>query len=176
MNYCFFAAALPTITPGALPPFSVAEFDAMAQEELSASDFAKMISWDDAGNKKIPAVYQEMRRFDAFLSWRIAQLRAERAGVAQEFTEPDENYSEIDFVMPSAASSTVPAEREEMIDMLRWKKMDELEVCHDFDVTHFCIYRLRLLAMEKFLHRAANDGRTVFGQLVDKLDPAQMKQ
>ena len=48
-----------------------------------------------------------------------------RADVYSSFDQI-ENYSEIDFVMPSAASSTGPAEREEMIDMLRWKKMDEL--------------------------------------------------
>ena len=176
MNYCFFAAALPTINPGEVPPFSTAEFDAMAEEELSTADFAKMISWDDAGNKKVPAVYKEMRRFDETLCRRIASLRAERLGVTLEAAEPDEFYSEIDFVMPSAAISNVPAEREEIIDMLRWKKMDELEICHDFDLTHFCIYRLRLLAVEKFLRRAANDGKKVFGQLVDKLEPAQIKQ
>ena len=47
MIYPFLTAILPVLDPASPPELTVAEFDDLAREELPASRFEKMISWDE---------------------------------------------------------------------------------------------------------------------------------
>jgi hypothetical protein len=65
---------------------------------------------------------------------------------------PGELFAEIDFALSSAATAS-PLEREKLIDAALWRKLDELEICHEMDFEHLCIYRMRLQLLEKYKSR-----------------------
>lgn len=170
MFYGFFCAGLPELSCGVQPELSLKEFDEMAKEQLPAKRFKQLISWDDdASDAELPEIYREMRKFDAFLKLRIAENRLEKLGRVAELPQPDEFHTEIDYALPAAAGVDDPREREQLVDKIRWMKIDDLEALHSLDFTTICAYRLRLQMSEKYRKRAENDGNTVFEETVKLL-------
>ncbi|MBR2625091.1 MAG: hypothetical protein IKD23_01690 [Lentisphaeria bacterium] len=168
MMYPFLSAILPVITPAAVPEMSLEEFDELAQEQLSEKDFRKLIAADapDAGN--LLPVYQEMKCFKECLNYRIAAMRAEKLKTNEHFEVPGEIYGEIDFALASAVSAS-PLEREKIIDAACWRKLDELEISHEMDLIHFCVYRMKLAMLQKYSKRDGDAGCKNFEAALEKL-------
>jgi len=171
MMYPFFSASLPEFFAGEPSEITLAEFDDGAREEMSESDFQKLISWSSPAKENasaaLPPVYSVMRRFDDYLFWRIASHRAEQLNRTVEFPVPEEFFSEVDAFLPAAAAAS-PADREKAVDQIRWRKLEELDTdCFDFN--HLCIYRLKLLMAEKFSRRN-RDGKALFQQAVETVN------
>ena len=166
MIYSFFSAVLPVLVPGSVPELSVAEFDAMAGEELSDRKFAQLLSADDPETPV--AVYAAMRQFRDCLNYRIALIRAEKLKLNEHFEVPGELYGEIDFALSSAVSAT-PSDREKLIDAALWCKLDDLETGHEMDFEYLCIYRMRLQILEKYCGRSVEAGRGNFEAALEKL-------
>ena len=169
MFYGAFCASLPALECGVIPEITLAEFDELASAELSGKNFEKLISWDDAERSPRVPVYRQMREFDAFLQLRIAENRREKLGSYDPLPEPEALDSDIDYALPNAAAADDPLERERLVDLIRWHKIDDLEVGHEMDLTALCCYRLRLVSLEKFRIRALDSGSSVFEAAVDKL-------
>lgn len=169
MFYGAFCAALPTLECGVVPGITLGEFDELAAGVLSDRKFQKLISWDDAEALPKVAVYRKMREFDDFLKLRIAENRREKLGLFDPLPEPDELDSDVDYALPNAAASNDPLERERLVDIIRWRKIDDLEVGHEMDFSALCCYRLRLSLLEKFHVRAADAGNIVFKEAVDQI-------
>ena len=169
MFYGPLCAALPALECGVLPGITLADFDELASKELSGKKFQELISWDDAENIPRVAVYRKMREFDGFLKLRIAENRREKLGVFDPLPEPDELDSDVDYALPNAAAAGDPLERERLVDLIRWRKIDDLEVGHEMDFAALCCYRLRLALLEKFHTRSADAGNTLFEESVDKI-------
>ncbi len=168
MQYPFLTAILPTPDPAKEPDLSVAEFDAMLRENLSEKDFEKIVSWDDPEKEDALPIYREMRRFNEYLNYRIALIRAEKLKVSDHFEMPGELYAEIDFALNSTANATA-LEKEKIVDAACWRKLDELEICHEMDLEHLAVYRLRLQLLEKYAGRNADAGRSNFEAALEKL-------
>ncbi|MBR7120893.1 MAG: DUF2764 family protein [Lentisphaeria bacterium] len=167
MIYPFFSAVLPVLDPGRVPELSVEQFDAMAREELSAREFARLTAAGEPQDPVLP-VYDAMRQFRECLNYRIALIRAERLKVSEQFEMPGELYGEIDFAL-SQALSVPPLEREKIVDAALWRKLDELETGHEMDLEHLCIYRMRLQILEKYCGRSEESGRGNFEAALEKL-------
>ena len=170
MFYGFLSAILPDLVPGQAQEMSVAEFDALAADYMSARDFAAMTAYDPAADMKRPALYRKLVVFDAYLNWKVACARAEKLGISADYPMPENWFSEVDYALPAAAASNDPAERENALDQLRWQFIDEQIIGHDLDFEYLCAYRLKLVMLEKHLRRNQADGKTVFEQAVDTLD------
>ena len=169
MFYGPLCAALPTLECGILPGITLAEFDELASKELSGKKFKELISWDDAETSPRSAVYRKMREFDDFLKLRIAESRREKLGVYDPLPEPDELDSDVDYAFPNAAAANDPLERERLVDLIRWRKIDDLEVGHEMDFAALCCYRLRLASLEKFHTRSVDAGNMLFEESVEKI-------
>ena len=170
MFYGFFCAELPDLKCGAQQELSVAEFDEMAKKHLSDRCFKQLVSWDDPeAAEQLPEIYRKMRNFDAFLKLRIAENRVEKLGYTTELPIPDELHTEVDFALPAAFNADDPREREQLVDKIRWVKIDELEALHSLDFITLCAYRLRLQMSEKYRKRAEHDGNAVFEETVKNL-------
>lgn len=172
MFYGFFCATLPTLNCGVPAEISLEEFDRMVRCELSEKNFSRLCSWDDRENTPKVRVYREMRDFDRFLKLRIAEKRQEKLGTSFVLPQVDEYHSEVDYALPGAAASGDPLERERMIDLIRWQKIDDLEAGHELDFTALCCYRMRLASLEKYRKRSGGDGNSIFETAVDKLSGA----
>ena len=166
MIYPFICATLPALTPEQIPEMSVKEFDEVMEKELSAGLYKRMLYWDSG--KSGVKIYDDLRRFQEYLRFRIAQMRAEKLNRQATFTEPDEFYGEVDFALAPTASAT-PIEREKIVDAACWRKLDDLEIGHDLDFEYLCIYRLRLQMLQKYAVRNESAGRENFEAALEKL-------
>lgn len=166
MIYPFISAILPSLKPALPPEMSLEEFDALVKEELSGKLFDRMLSWEN-GQDALP-LYAELRRFQDYLNFRIAQMRAEKLSRSASFAEPDEFYGEIDYALSAAVSAT-PLERERIVDAAVWRKLDDLETGHEMDFEYLCIYRIRLALLRKYSGRDENSGRENFEAALEKL-------
>jgi hypothetical protein len=171
MIYPFLTAILPVLDPASPPELTVAEFDDLAREELPASRFEKMISWDEQMDSYPVPVYNEMRKFQDYLRYRIALLRAEKLKSTQQFDEPDEFCGEVDFALAGMIAADT-LEKERTVDAVCWRKLDDLEVCHEMDFEHLCIYRIRLGMLQKYTARDKETGRKNFEAALEKLAAA----
>ena len=172
MFYGFFYATLPTLKCGVPAEISLEEFDRMVRSEMSEKNFSRLCSWDDRENTPGVEVYRKMRDFDRFLKLRIAEKRQEKLGTSFVLPPVDEFHSEVDFALPGAAASGDLLERERMIDLIRWCKIDDLEAGHELDFTALCCYRMRLASLEKYRKRSSGEGNSIFETAVDKLSGA----
>lgn len=169
MFYGFLFATLPSLICGTPPEMTLEEFDTAARAELTEKKFLKLISWDVPDSSALPEIYRKMRKFDDFLKLRIAEARREKLGLFTELPAPDEINSDVEYYLPPAVSEDDPLAREQLVDQLRWRQIDELECGHELDFTALCAYRLRLCSLEKYRNRSRNDGSTVFNGTVDRL-------
>ena len=168
MLYPFLSAVLPALDPAVPTELTVEKFDGMMKEELSAKLFDAMTSIDrEAAEYPVP-IYNELNRFKAHLHYRIAKARAEKLHFQNNFEIPDELYGEVDFAVANAVNAS-PLEREKLIDLAVWRKLDDLEICHELDFEHLCIYRLRLQMLQKYSMRSEENGKNNFEAALDHL-------
>ena len=166
MMYPYLSAVLPELDPAAVPELTVEEFDLLAQDALGEKLFARLTSADEPETRVV--IYKDLQRFKAYLDYRIALIRAEKLRVNAEFPEPDEFFGEIDFALAQAVSAA-PAEREHLLDAIIWRKLDDLEICHEMDFEHLCVYRCKLLLLQKYIDRSESAGKINFEAALEKL-------
>lgn len=160
MIYPFLTAILPALTPGKAPEMSLEEFDALAAEHMSSAALAKL-----AGDLPF---HKEIARFKKYVAYRSALIRAGKLNRPGDFPAPEEFYGEVNFAA-SALATAAPAERELLLDALIWNKLDDLEVCHDLDITHLGIYRMRLELLQKYARRNEKTALQNFEAALEKL-------
>ena len=168
--YYFLVASLPLLEIGEPAPFTVAEFDAVLRENLSEKEQKKIFAYQ--GKKDYPAscsVYRQMASFEEYLRICIARKRAERSGIQFEAADPDEYYGEVDFGLSHAAACSNPLEREQIIDRLRWARLEELSLGHDFDFDALCIYRAQLFIVNKYAGFRTETGTVNFSAALEKV-------
>ncbi len=68
-----------------------------------------------------------------------------------------------------AVSEESPLEKERILDRLRWSRLDDLAVEHQFDFEGLALYRLRLLLTEKWRDHDIERGRAAFSELTEQL-------
>ena len=166
MMYPFLSAILPVLDPAAVPELTTEEFDLLAREAVGEKLFSRLISGDDPETKV--AVYQDLQHFKVYLDYRIAVIRAEKLRISAEFPEPEEFFGEIDFALAQAVSAA-PAEREHLLNAILWRKLDDLEICHEMDFEHLCVYRCKLLLLQKYINRSESAGKSNFEAALEKL-------
>ena len=169
MQYYFLVASLPHLEIGAASPLTTAALDGMLSETLPESRLRAVTAY--AGGGTFPdtcRVYREMAAFETYLRTRIAQKRAERAGIAFTPAEPEAYFSEVDFGLAQASSCANPLEREFVVDRLRWARLDELALGHDFDFDALCIYRAKLFIVNKYNNFRKESGTVNFAAALEK--------
>ncbi|MBE6356711.1 MAG: hypothetical protein E7058_06320 [Lentisphaerae bacterium] len=166
MMYPYLSAILPELDPEKVPELTVDEFDLLAQDALGEKLSARLLSGDDPETKV--AVYRELQHFKAYLDYRIAVIRAEKLRINATFPEPDEFFGEVDYALAQAVSAT-PSDREHLLDAILWRKLDDLEICHEMDFEHLCVYRCKLSLLQKYINRSESAGRNNFEAALEKL-------
>lgn len=169
MHY-FLIASLPLLEIGEVPPMTVAEFDEILKENLSETAQKKIFAYE--GKKDYPdtcPIYRKMALFESYLRTCIARKRAERAGIQFSAADPEEYYGEVDYTLAHASSCSNPLEREYMIDRLRWARLEELALGHDFDFDALCIYRAQLFIVNKYAGFRTETGTVNFSAALEKV-------
>jgi hypothetical protein len=166
MIYPFFIAILPGLTPGKAPELTLEQFDELAVEQMGEKKAAQLADG-------MP-FHAELRRFENYLAYKTAMVRASRLNLNCRFEEPEEFYGEIDYAL-SALSNAAPAEREVMLDALIWCKLDDLEIDHELDQCALAIYRMKLAMLQKYASRDAEAGLRNFENALEVLSADYLK-
>ena len=180
--YCFLIASLPELSLDAPAPMTVQEFDVLCSEELKQEEMAALTAFDGtvtpefSESRSLNGLYNAYGKFELYLRNRIARQRAEKAGVQLELPEPPESYSEFDFIAGTLANTSDPAEREMMIDALRWYFIEEQLLCKEFHFNALCAYRLKLIIVNKYRDRQLEPGRKRFDAALERLSLNTFRQ
>lgn len=174
-NYYYFCSQLPALQPGAVPPFTLAEFDERVAGILPPADFSYVSRCgfppDRGADLPAGSVGAAYRSWEFALRGEIARLRvAEGHGDAIDLPPETDAFADIREQIGGAASAPNPLERERRVDQLRWRRLDELAFGHEFTVEAVACYRLRLAILEKNRQFVAETGRNNFEEAVGLID------
>ena len=173
--YCFLIASLPDLHLDAAAPMTLEEFDALCRAELDEKEFAALTAFDGTvtpdfrGDETLPDIYNAYGKFELYLRNRIALRRADKAGEQLELPDPPEYFGEYDFAATTLANTADPAEREMIIDRLRWNCIEEQLLCKEFSFDAICAYRLKLAIVNKYRNRQLEPGRKNFDAALERL-------
>ena len=180
--YCFLIASLPGLDLDTPAPMSVEEFDALCAGELDKEKFAALAAFDGTvtpdfrGCDTLPGIYNAYGKFELYLRNRIARRRADKAGVQLELPDPPEYFGEYDYAAGTLANTTDPAEREVIVDRLRWNFIEEQLLCKEFHFDSLCAYRLKLAIVNKYRDRKLEPGRKTFDAALERLSRNTFRQ
>ena len=151
----YFAATLPSLQFGMLPPVSGAEFLARAARYLPEHELGILSSVSLApGQEEASSPSPLLQRYAAWsssLRLELARLRAERAGRAFEPGELADVPRDANAVAAarSAFAAASPLDGELELEGRRWAFVDGLSPIQTFDFDGLCAWRLKLLILER---------------------------
>lgn len=144
--YVYLISSLPTLHFGAKPPFNTEKFFSMCAELISAEDMEKLKgSLEDEGESR----YHD---FEIALRNELVKIRAQRKHLdASKFLRRD-GYADQWIAHMAAGACRNPSiiDAENILDLDRWKFLDELSMGHYFDIELLMIYARKLSILEKW--------------------------
>ena len=169
----YFISSLPTLRWGEKAPFTYRQFMDRCRVELGESASEKLsklrlMPMDDQEKQSgIPSKWHE---FEAFVRNTVADMRRARLrkGTAH-FVRRDTSWlspgdtKRIEDIMAIQS----PLERENALDLFRWKYLDDISSSHFFDFSALEVYAIRLLLQEKQAFRQLEPGRTAFMSMIE---------
>ncbi len=174
--YYFILSSLPTLKYGEPPPIKSDDFLSVCATWLDAKKYEVIKNIELVPKQELSTKIKPYSALDQWHKWetclrnRIVRARKTPFSVDPAFfIRPEKDYfSEIDAGIQDAFSSSNPLNKEKIIETMRWKRLNELESGHMFDFYSLCIYRLKLLLLEKSELRKVDAGRKNFDEIIDK--------
>lgn len=170
MNLSYFIPSLPLLSPGLAPGLSVGEFRSLCQAQLTAALAHAAEALLDGTDDEHPFV-RAWRDRDAQIRNAVAAERARRRGLAPAET-PSRPATGCDAsIAPAVAAAFAlpdPMRREEALDALRWRILDELQGVEPFSERVVLAYAVRLALCTRTAARDAGRGMDAFKALTAK--------
>jgi len=157
MKYYFFAASLPRLSFSEGLPFSVEDFVALCDENLSTKDVQIVRALINGVDDKSSASLQ-----DSFLKqWNDSEIQLRNTIVKHRATvrkcDPEQFLREQDGsdysvakAVSDAYSKPNPMEREQSLDKFRWEQLELLGGTDFFDSKAIFAYALQLKILERW--------------------------
>ncbi len=148
-NTYYLIASLPALRWGSAPPMTVKAFIGLCAENLSAAErqILEGLSLCPEGEAhETSTVAGKWSDWETFLRNRLAAARAKARGAAGERRPRGEKgfYSDAERTAQGAFSSANPIEKERMLDLARWKALEDFAAAHQFDFDVLAAYKLKL--------------------------------
>lgn len=151
--YIYLISSLPMLHFGAKPPFSMESFFSVCAELISPEDLeALKNSLNDFG----AGGYHD---FETALRNELVKIRAQRKHLdASKFLRRD-GYADqwISHIAVGACRNPSVIDAEKMLDLDRWRFLDELSIGHYFDMESLMIYARKLSILERWERVRAAD-------------------
>ncbi len=166
--YYYLVSSLPMLLPQTTPPLTIAELEAACGDKLSRTDLqllqsTQLLPVKQAGG---PSASADWNDWEVALRNQIAVSRSGRGDSKVEQLPEKGCYTEINHLVQEAFAIDNPLEREKYLDRARWNRLDELESGHHFDLDKLCLYKLKLLLLEKWQPRQTEGGSENFTDIV----------
>ena len=152
-QFYYLISSLPDLRLGEKPPFSVDEFLGMCTGDLNETQMETLKKVDLYPEFDPKSVSSEL-----WISWEryLRNFLTETRALKQK-EDADLYKKELIDVFPSdrrqfeeLMNNSDPAERERGFDNLRWKRLEDCKVGHNFDFNALAVYKLMLMLVEKW--------------------------
>ena len=171
IDFHYFISTLPMLKRGETPLISHSQLLESCRSLLSKEDAEAIgaLSLDVTGAPCTSrlATARQWNDFETMLRNEAAKLRGAKLHKTDVPAHPTDFISQYTqrrieeaFALPS------PAEREAVLDALRWQFLDSLESGHPCDIDSVAVYALKLLLMERIASRKLDEGLRAYRQLV----------
>ena len=172
-HYFYLGASLPMLKRDENPPLSPEAFLLLCADwvDKGRMDFLSKLQLRPVEGLVIPAgsAVAEYLAWELAVRERLAKARAAKLG-RQDFVpaEADKNFVDAERIVQELYAAPNPFEKERLLDVARGRKLEDMELGHNFDFDNLCIYKLKLLLRCKWQARqlargAANLDNAVAG-------------
>ena len=162
-QYYFFVSQLPLLQFGQTFPVAPSDFNAMCADYLSPGD---LILIREAHSEDIAVscpVLSSWKSWNRALRNTLATGRAKDQGIDPEpFLREDEYVAGVPGIAQEAMSAETPLQAEMILAEGAWKKLEELEVGHHFDIERILVYALKLEILQRVSGWEREAGEEVF--------------
>lgn len=144
--YIYLISSLPMLQFGAKPPFSTEKFFSVCADLISPKDLeALKNSLKDFGVGR----YHD---FETALRNELVRIRAQRKHLDASVFLRRDGYADqwISHIAAGACRNPSVIDREKMLDLDRWRFLDELSIGHYFDIELLMIYARKLSILERW--------------------------
>jgi len=175
MNYYFFVASLPALSPEAPPPLTVEDFQAQCREHLSPSDAAAVDALLTGDRARMRGSFlHAWRQRETQLRNAIVRARAERLDRdASGFVDPDaETESAVERTVSDAYARPTPLERELALDRYRWSLAETMAGFNPFSIDAILAYAIKLQLLSRWHTWDERAGRKVAEAIIAQPAPA----
>ncbi len=176
LAYYYILSSMPMLKKGATPPLTSDTFLKACAEMLPEKAVARL-----SEIRLVPEDENSFGHFSAVHKWyewetgtrnRLAKFRA--VHLKRENRNSDQNHAELDKYIEEIMSLANPVDREKMLDSLRWKFLDELEFGHNFDFYVLCIYKIKLMLLEKWVGKEQRKGYGNLDAIISNLEKSEV--
>ena len=168
----YFVSSLPVLKRGERPLISHQQLLESCRDFLNEEDADAIaaLSLDISGEppKSSLSTARQWWNYEAFIRNAAAVIRAGRLHRTAPLPASTDFISQYDQrQLENAFSLPSPAEREQILDTMRWNILDSLETGHFHDLEFIAIYALKLLLLERIASRNLEQGLNAFDASVE---------
>jgi hypothetical protein len=156
-------------------PLSIEEFNAACVDKISEKDLNTLNRLgpvpESGGLYPANSAAERWRQWEVCLRNRIAAHRAPQGKDVHSYLQEEKGcFGEIDTGVQEAFALKNPLERERYFDRMRWRALEDFESGHHFDFDKLCIYKLKLLLLEKWGERQKEQGEKNLDVMLEQID------
>jgi hypothetical protein len=176
LAYYYILSSLPMLRKEGPPPLTSDQFLYSCSQMIPEKTVKRLSSL-----KLLPEKETGFSRSSAAAKWyqwetemriKLAKFRAVNLG--REHKHHDNGFSDIDRRIEEILSVANPAEREKMLDSLRWRALEDIEFGHNFDFDSLCIYKIKLMLLEKWVGKDQRMGLDNLDAIVNKIEKPEI--
>ncbi len=174
-GYYYLISSLPMLMFDEKAQLSVEEFDAACLGKVTENDLEILnkLSLIPEAEQIYPAdsAAEHWRQWEICLRNRIALHRAPQGkDIRASLQDEEACFCGIDTGIQEAFALRNPLKREKYFDHMRWRVLDDFESGHHFDSDKLCIYKLKLLLLEKWNDRQVEQGVKNLDVMLGQID------
>ncbi|MFA6714814.1 MAG: DUF2764 family protein [Victivallales bacterium] len=174
-GYYYLISSLPMLMFNEKASLSIEEFNAACIDKISENDLNILRRLNLVPEPEViyPAgsAAERWRQWEVCLRNRIAGHRASQGRDVHNYLQEEKGcFCEIDTGVQEAFALKNPLEREKYFDRMRWRALEDFEAGHHFDFDKLCIYKLKLLLLEKWRERQVEQGTKNLDVMLEQID------
>lgn len=183
-QFYYLISSLPMLTFDEVPSIDTPKFldfcdGFVLPEELEALTELSLSPSDLDGGSRV----SEWSVWETLLRNRLVIKRGKPGVDTDKYLRNESDcFSEIDKGVQEAYLKSDPLEREDLLDQMRWTRLEDLEVGHEFDFKKLCLYKIKLMLCEKRTGRNKDRGSDNYDNIIETIygvnptDPPQIEE
>ena len=173
-EYFYTVASLPMLSIEQEPPITVDYFLESCKYTLKDSDYKEIIKSIDRNAKTDNKTVLKWRTFDRSLRNELVRMRAAKMSKdADRYLHQGESTTGVFDSAREAFNAPNPKAGEDVLNLARWKFLDEMESSHPFDLTKLIAYYLKLKIIERKANMNEKNGtekyKNIYNKIADKI-------